>query len=386
MKEVSDVKKLPYWREEYLYILKNLLLGQQAAKKAVSNAYYLLPPNFDYATTYVWLGRIAKQLDFTFNGKFHRDIYEKYNPANFKELQEYIEKNPEAGSVKFFKNILEDRFTIIDFADRVLTRHFERIFEFIEFETALDKKTEKKIEKYLNGYIKLFMEDKLKSETKNYVLYKEMKKSMLSGLLDLYKKYGDDFIIDKGKIMDFHFNNEYQFIHTVLALEYEGFIKLDYFWVVDSDKNPNSLSSKDLKNAKANITIKETFLSEAEKNDYSSLVSKLFLPKQEIIPQLKFDPIKSLLFVGSVKVMLRNHSNQYELLKIAFKNPDDAFREWFYSEIAEEYEPNQEPNEKRFENAAYQLNSKIIRETGLRDVMEVKKRSVIFNQKYKGKT
>ncbi len=395
MKTVNEVQKLPYWNEEHLYFLKNLLLGQQAARKPLSSAFYLIPPNGNYSLVFMWLGDLSKQFNFTLKLKFHGDLYEKYNEEGLRNIAGYIRENPNFDNAKLYRKILENNFTIADFAGHPMKAAFEKIAEFIEFETDLNSKTLRTIGQYLNDYIKLFMGDELKDETKNYVRYQKMKEVMMKGLFELHNQYGDDFIADRNKFFPFFSSfghNEYLFIHTLLALENEGLVKIDYFWVDDLDSNPAAhVAIMGDSGVKANLTLTKTFLDEAENTSYINSLEKILKPlmkisKQEEIPQIKFDPIKSALFIGSKVVEIRNHSNQYELLKIVFENPKEAFKEWFYDEIIEAYDPNGERKEKSFENAAYQLNNKIIRDTGLRDVMEVKKRSVIFNKKYEMKT
>ncbi|HUX36199.1 MAG TPA: hypothetical protein VMV71_04185 [Candidatus Paceibacterota bacterium] len=392
MKTVNEVQKLPYWSEEYLYFLKNLLLGQKAARKPVSNAFYLIPPEKNYSMVYMRLGSLSKKLGFAIKLKFHKDVYVKYlHPA---VLATSDDPSPKGSLAELYDKILASDITTADFDGMLLGSLFNGMAEFIEFKTDLDIKTLRKIRQYLDDYIKLFMKDELKDEIQNYVRYQKMKEQMMKGLFDLYNNYGDDFIVDKNKFIYFTLSftaNEYLFVHTLLALENEGLIRIDYFWVDDLDSNPESkVAFIGYKGAKANITLTKAFLDEAENKDYISSLDKPLKPKktlkQEQIPQLKFDSVKSVLFVGSTRVEIRNHSNQYELLKIVFENPKEALREWFYDEMIGRYDSTGSMKEKTFENAAYQLNNKIIRDTGLRDVMEVKKRSVIFNKKYEIKT
>ena len=349
---------------------------------------------------YMWLGDLSKQFNFDIKATFHKEIYKKYNAEELEDVENAVitefENVPDYDKrAELLSNVLDNRFTIRDFAGHLMVPYFEKMAEFIEFETDLSKKVARGIAAYLDDYMRLFMEDGLKMENQNYVRYQRMKESMMKKLFDLYNRYGDDFITESMDFADFwdvpwKKDVEHLFVHTLLALEREGLMKIDYFWTVDLDKNPETWPKKGNETIKANITLMEAFLDEVKNSDYITSLDKPLSPKksskQEDAPRLKFDPVKSALFIGSTEVEVRNHSNQYELLKIVFEDSKEAFREWFYSKIAEQYEPSHQPNEKRFENAAYQLNNKIIRDTGLRDVMEVKKRSVIFNKKYEGKT
>lgn len=101
---------------------------------------------------------------------------------------------------------------------------------------------------------------------------------------------------------------------------------------------------------------------------------------------LSFDEAKPVLQIGDKAVKIRKASDQFHLLRIMFEDKKDISKEWFYSEIAEKYDDEAKFDDKKFYNAAYQINKKIISDTGLRDVLITTKQSVQINPKYLNKT
>lgn len=79
-----------------------------------------------------------------------------------------------------------------------------------------------------------------------------------------------------------------------------------------------------------------------------------------MVKKLDFDIDKSSLFIGADEIKLKKFGDQYHLLRIIFRDRIELPKEWFFSEITELYDVagNHYPD-KKFYNAAYQINQKI---------------------------
>jgi len=93
---------------------------------------------------------------------------------------------------------------------------------------------------------------------------------------------------------------------------------------------------------------------------------------------LSFDYQTSVLSVGDQKIQIKG-PDQRELLNIIVKDPS---KEWFFSEISELYDHAEAINEKKFYNAAYQVNLKIAQNTSIKDFLLTTKQTVQFNKRY----
>lgn len=96
---------------------------------------------------------------------------------------------------------------------------------------------------------------------------------------------------------------------------------------------------------------------------------------------LSFNETTSELSVDGHTIKIQG-PDQKELLRIIFKDPKELKKEWFFSEIAEQYDFANDVNEKKFYNAAYQLNLKIAQKTPIKDCIITTKQSVQVNPKY----
>jgi hypothetical protein len=74
-------------------------------------------------------------------------------------------------------------------------------------------------------------------------------------------------------------------------------------------------------------------------------------------------------------------TDPYYLLKTIFKNPTKI---WNYDEIADDWglSDEEKPPWKRFYNAGYQVNTKIAKETTVKDFLKLTNKTVNINQKY----
>lgn len=93
---------------------------------------------------------------------------------------------------------------------------------------------------------------------------------------------------------------------------------------------------------------------------------------------LSFDYATSNLTIDHNKIHIKG-PDQRELLNIILKEPD---KEWFFSEVSELYDHAEAINEKKFYNAAYQVNLKVAQNTPIKDFLLTTKQTVQINKKY----
>lgn len=93
---------------------------------------------------------------------------------------------------------------------------------------------------------------------------------------------------------------------------------------------------------------------------------------------LSFDYATSNLTIDDNKIHIKG-PDQRELLNIILKEPS---KEWFFSEISELYDHAEAINEKKFYNAAYQVNLKVAQNTPIKDFLLTTKQTVQINKKY----
>jgi hypothetical protein len=70
--------------------------------------------------------------------------------------------------------------------------------------------------------------------------------------------------------------------------------------------------------------------------------------------KLDFDPVKSILKIGTKNISLRKFKDQYHLLNVIFSNRSELFQEWFFSEIGEEIDKSSPYDDKKVYNITYQ--------------------------------
>ena len=98
--------------------------------------------------------------------------------------------------------------------------------------------------------------------------------------------------------------------------------------------------------------------------------------------KIDFDKEKSIIKIGDKEIKLKKGGDQYHIMRIVFENKNQLSQEWFFSEISEIYDFSGKYDDKKFYNAAYQINQKIIRDTGLKDVLFTKRHSFCINPDY----
>ncbi|MFW6026986.1 MAG: hypothetical protein ACOCRX_11685, partial [Candidatus Woesearchaeota archaeon] len=97
---------------------------------------------------------------------------------------------------------------------------------------------------------------------------------------------------------------------------------------------------------------------------------------------ISFNEDNGILKINESKIKNKKFSDQYYVLKIIFSNKSETAKEWFFSEMAKEYDSEANLKDKKFYNAVYQLNKKIAAETGIKDFFITNSKSCKINSKY----
>jgi len=125
----------------------------------------------------------------------------------------------------------EGDFNIADIHERALILYKYGFFEFLEFGKKLSKINHEKISSYLNSYIDLFIKDELERGNCNYFPFEAQKKKTMEMIDDHKEKFGNEFTLkfEPTNSPD----NPYLFIHSIVALEKAGIIKVINAWFHD---------------------------------------------------------------------------------------------------------------------------------------------------------
>lgn len=102
--------------------------------------------------------------------------------------------------------------------------------------------------------------------------------------------------------------------------------------------------------------------------------------KQRDPQELFFDSEKSRFFIQGNEIVIKKFGNEYHLLNTIFNKPERLSEEWFFSEIAEILDQAKQ-DDKKYYNAAYQLDLKLIK-LGITDFMVKTRQSLKINKKY----
>ena len=93
-----------------------------------------------------------------------------------------------------------------------------------------------------------------------------------------------------------------------------------------------------------------------------------------------FDADRSVFYAAGNEVKIRKFSDQYHTLRIMFEVSVETGKEWFFSEIAERTDKENQ-NDKRYYNAVYQISQKL-KAHGLADYFITTRQSVKIMPKY----
>lgn len=231
----------------------------------------------------------------------------------------------------------------------------------IEIEITFIDEVAKEIDKMIEDYLFSFSQD-------NYVEQKppyKQKRYYFSKQLENFCNYIKDFPAIDGSInIPFSVLEEQGFeaVKVLSFLERERKIKV---------RNWNDIDMWNVKFHIVPITLQSLVSGVAEIKSEGSFKGNL-----------SFNEAKSVLEIGEKTIKIRKASDQYHLLRIIFQDKKEIAQEWFYSEIAEKYDEANQFDDKKFYNAAYQVKQKVVRDTGLQDVLFTTAQSVRINPKY----
>ncbi|MCG2686673.1 hypothetical protein L6278_00875, partial [Candidatus Parcubacteria bacterium] len=262
---------------------------------------------------------------------------------------------------------------------------FKKILEYTSFSFSLVSVQKSKLREDFDAYIEAFIQGRLERNERskgigNTFVYQSQNIFTFKKHNELFKEYlqkmQDNFgnvITIENEFEDRFPNSEYPqpefirdryekrnffFLHILFAFEKLGLIKL---WAIST--NWNLREEKML-----------TFQAKIE------LLPKFF--NEDISKTLDFDTDKSRLYVQGKEIKIQKFSDQYNVLKILFKNKESLSEEWFYSKIAELLDRAEDFKDKKFYNAIYQINQKIAKETEIKNFFITTNQSFKIDNKY----
>lgn len=254
-------------------------------------------------------------------------------------------------------------FTLDDYS-RNLEYVVSSLARFIEIEIEFTENGTEELENAIRDYLLSFSQDDYLDKKPAY----RETRYYFSKQLENFVAYINKLPVINGFVnVSFEVLGEkgFEFVKVASYLERQGKIKVrnwgdENVWNIKFQNTPITVSS---------LVSKETKI---ENTDKIEILKK----------NLSFDETKSLLKIDEAIVKLQKNSDQYHLLRIIFENKDERSKQWFYSEIAEKFDALANLGDKKFYNAAYQINQKIARETGLKDVFITTTQSIQINPKY----
>lgn len=375
-------EKLPYWQEDYLYLIYKILKSNERQIKTALSLNDLQSTKWTPQHTFMKLGTLCEQLGLQFTGvKFHKDLYEQYCSEEYKNALKLIIDNPKSKQSIALQNIFSNDFQIRDFSGYGIWAlgKFTGLYEFIEFDAKLDHNTQEKLSSYLQEYLEFFMSNQLVAEHQNYVTFSVMKAELLGFLRSPQSKYGNSFLLkDKDVHLFLTDKEEFLFLHTFVALEHLQYLLIENLWVFDMELPPEKQSD----NYKIRLHLLPKFFEDNEPTSAKIEPAPARVEQQAPIHQLDFDPDKAILFVDNKPVKLTKFSNQYHCLRILFEHPDQLGKEWFYSEIAEKSDRFNHSKDKAFHNAFSQIKVKVALQAGIHDLFHTTIQSVKIDPKY----
>jgi len=258
----------------------------------------------------------------------------------------------------------------VDFTEENFTSHFENISAisapFIEFEIDFNDKGAHEADEGIEDYVVNFADDQFIDKKP---FYRE-KRYYYTKQLESFFDYISKIIIVNGYIkIPFSALSEqgFEIVKILSYLERQRRLKV-------SNWNDNEVWN--VKFHKTPITLRSLLGQEDQKEIENT-------EKNEILKfDLSFSPEKSVLNIGKYIIGFRKFSDQYHLIKIITDDTNNLNKEWFFSEIGEIFDSENNFEDKKFYNASYQISQKIAKETGIKDFLITTAQTVQFNPKY----
>ncbi len=376
----SMSKKIIYQRDGMLYVQWKLLNAYRLLGRDLMRFQDIIVPYENQNINAFALLRNLRDMKLELCGwVFHFDIYKKYCSKECEALLLYMKDNPEAGFSKSVTNIIRGKFTIEDVEAACFLPKFNLV-EWFEFDAKLPQKTSTALKTMIDSYLDSFIADTLSIETINFYRFEKQKQIFIKRLkIDYLDNYTDTFIyrtIIFPPFMDIpDYENEELFIHTLVALEKLGYLKIEAIWVFDMDLPPE----KQTENYKVKMTVTEKLRNEA--GGTASPASRKQTSSRTLHP-LTFDSERSVLsFRGKdIEIAKGKNTTPHYLLGTIFKDKDKL---WCFDEIAEDWEHRYVKNDwRRYYNAAYSVNEKVEKKTGIKGFLDISNKSVCIRKEH----
>jgi hypothetical protein len=234
----KNTQKLPCLKDYEAYALWKYLNGDLTGRNVFQFA-DLQAPNVSELSVAHFVTDLFDRLGINLEKPvFNKDIY-----------WEFYSKSEDADKAKKFLKILDSNFNVTELKQGVFLLGKYGALEFIEFEKNLTKKNRDRLAEYFDFYIKQFIGDNLSQDDSNYLRFENQQQKTLEMLSDYRTKYGNDFVL-KYEPSGSEFSPEhdiYLFIHSIIALEKLGKIKVEKGWFYDDvapDKQTNTYKIK----------------------------------------------------------------------------------------------------------------------------------------------
>ena len=253
----KEKETMPYFRDSEVYALWKYLNGNLTGRNVFKFA-DLTAPNVSESSIAYFLSNFFNWLGIKFEKPvFHEVTYWLFNI-----------KNKDAKKAKRLLKTLNKDFNVAELKNNALLLGKYGALEFIEFEKNITKKHHNKLADYFDFYIDFFITDELEQEDSNHLKFEAQKQKTLKLINDHKDKYGNEFILKykpaENEFSPYH--DTYLFIHSIVALEKLGNIKIKKAWYYD-DIDPE----KQINDFKIKLAVIE--------------------PKTKKVKQKKFDPM-----------------------------------------------------------------------------------------------
>jgi hypothetical protein len=318
---------------------------------------------------------------------FHKDLYSKYHGKTLDELKNKKENNSlDTFTLKhfeFLESIINDPDALYENSSGIFNFLFYEgklgTLEFFEFSDYISPKNRKILADFMGKYITNFIDDSLQKNRANFYCFSKQKEKLIRELFYKEKDYGKSLILEYPRSVDIALgaDEEYLFIHTLIALEKLGYLEVDEIWISDMDLPPE----KQTEGYKVKLNLKDKFFEEEDEIIYGKIFKKP-TAKEQKVKAIDFDETKSILHFDGKEIIISKtrNSNGHYLLKTLFKNKGKI---WEFDEIAEDWNDEYEKDGwNRYYNAGYAVNEKIAKETTIKDFLDITNKTVAINKKY----
>ena len=340
---------MPYFKDFEVYALWKYLNGNLTGRNVFQFA-DLQAPNVSESSIVHFLSSFFLRLGVKLEKPvFNMDIY-----------WGFYSNNEDTEKAKALAKILDNKFNVKELESNAYFLEKHEALKLIEFSKTIAKKNRKKLNDYFDLYIDGFTADELEEDDSNYLKFEIQKQKTLELLNEHETKYGKSFILKYKPASDESSpdHNPYLFIHSIIALDRIGDIRIQKAWCCD-EVHPD----KQIDDFKIKLSVIKEMIG------------------SEDVCECSFDIDRSMLIIGKNEIKIKKFSDQYEVLKIMFSSPEDLRDEWFFSTIAEKYDQTANLPDKKFYNAIYQLKLKLSI-NNIKDLFITTRQSVKINKKY----